>query len=59
MADEEGIDKLLLREQVLKLLHNKQYTTKYIAEIVGVSAPTVRAYKAHVTMGTYGVEVVK
>jgi len=40
-------------ERIIELLKQGQLSSDEIAETVGVSPPTVWAYKAHVKMGTY------
>lgn len=39
--------------EILRLLQEGRLSSDQIAKQVGVSAPTVWAYKAHITMGTY------
>lgn len=46
-------DKSIVKEEVLKHLKETNLTSAEIAEMVGVSPPTVWAYKAQLTMGTY------
>jgi ATP-dependent DNA helicase RecQ len=41
------------KERIIELLKQGQLSSDEIAEMVGVSPPTVWAYKAHVKMGTY------
>ena len=41
------------KRQIIKLLKDGNLSSAEIAETVGVSPPTVWAYKAHVTMGKY------
>jgi len=43
-----------IKKEVIQLLAEGKSTSDEIARKVGVSPPTVWAYKAHVTMGTYG-----
>jgi len=42
------------KTEIIKLLNESDLTSDQIAKKVGVSPPTVWAFKAHVTMGTYG-----
>jgi len=42
------------KAEIIKLLNESDLTSDQIAENVGISPPTVWAFKAHVTMGTYG-----
>jgi ATP-dependent DNA helicase RecQ len=41
------------KQEIIKLLKEDNLSSKEIADKVGVSAPTVWAYKAHITMETY------
>jgi len=41
------------KAEVIRLLMEERFSSAEIAERVGVSPPTVWAYKAHLTMGTY------
>ncbi|NLJ26764.1 MAG: DNA helicase RecQ [Deltaproteobacteria bacterium] len=44
------------KAEVIRLLKEGKLNSGEIAERVGVSPPTVWAYKAHLTMGTYGAD---
>ncbi len=52
-------EKEIKKEEILKLISQGDLSSKQIAERTGVSTPTVWAYKAHVTMGTYSKDVEK
>lgn len=41
------------KQEIIKLLNEANLSSKEIADKVGVSPPTVWAYKSHITMGTY------
>jgi len=41
------------KEEIIRLLKENKLKSNQIAEITGVSPPTVWAYKAHLTMGKY------
>jgi superfamily II DNA/RNA helicase len=45
------------KEQVIKLLKEGRLDSNQIAEMVGVSPPTVWAFKAHYNMGKYDEEI--
>jgi ATP-dependent DNA helicase RecQ len=45
------------KEQVIKLLREARLDSNQIAEMVGVSPPTVWAFKAHYNMGKYDEEI--
>lgn len=47
------------KEQILSLLKEGRLSSNEIAEITGVSPPTVWAYKAHFKMGTYQKEPIE
>jgi len=51
LADDSDAKKQL----IIKLLKDGKLSSAEIAEMVGVSPPTVWAYKAHVTMGKYDI----
>ncbi len=45
------------KKQVIKLLKEGRLDSNQIAEMVGVSPPTVWAFKAHYNMGKYDEEI--
>jgi len=47
------------KQRIIELLRNKKLTSGEIAETVGVSPPTVWAYKANLTMGKYDTSDIK